>query len=210
MLNLEGRGCVVVGGGEVAARKVSGLLAAGALVTVISPVLHPDLEQLATDNAVIIRRMAFAPGMLFNLSMILVFAATDSPSVNRRIAEEARALGALVEIADLGADGDFHNMAAIHRGPVTIAVSTGGASPALSAHLRGLLEQAVGNEYGMLATWMAELRPQVRQSVHTQSDRAALWNRVLTSSILDDLRRGDTSEAHKTFDALVNEALRKG
>src|SRR5262245_36116490 len=117
MVNLEGRGCVVVGGGEVAARKVSGLLAAGALVTVISPVLHPDLEQLATDNAVIIRRIAFAPGALFDLNAVLVFAATDSPSANRRIAEEARALGALVEIVDLGAEGDFQNMASFHRGP---------------------------------------------------------------------------------------------
>src|SRR5262249_50746966 len=191
MLNLEGRACVVLGGGEVAARKVAGLLAADARVTVISPVLHPHLERLVAENAIVVRRMAYAPGALFNLDMVLLFAATDSATVNRRAAEEARALGALVEIADSGAEGDFQNMAVIQRGPITVGVSTGGASPVLAAHLRDRVEKIIGTEYAVLASWMAELRPQVRQNVHTPADRAALWNRILSSSILDVLRRGN-------------------
>src|SRR5262245_45937158 len=136
MLNLEGRGCVVVGGGEVAARKVSGLLAAGAWVHVISPALRSELERLACEHAITVRRSAYAPGSLFDLHLVLVFAATDSPPLNQRIAEEARALGALVEIVDSGADSDFQNMATIQRGPITVGISTSGASPALASHLR--------------------------------------------------------------------------
>lgn len=209
MLNLEGRGCVVVGGGAVAARKVAGLLAAGAWVRVISPLLHPDLEQLAAENAITVRRTAYAPGSLFDLHLVLVFAATDSPSLNQRIAEEARALGALVEIVNSGTDSDFQNMATIQRGPITVGISTGGASPALAAHLRVRLEKAVGEEYAVLAKWLEEARPMVRNRVPVSADRATLWHRILDSSILDDLRRGDAINARKSFESYVREALKQ-
>jgi precorrin-2 dehydrogenase/sirohydrochlorin ferrochelatase len=208
MLNLEGRGCVVVGGGEVAARKVAGLLAAGAWVRVISPALHPELEQLAAENAITVRRVAYAPGSLFDLHLVLVFAATDSPALNQRIAEEARALGALVEIVNSGAGSDFQNMATIQRGPITVGISTGGASPALAAHLRIRLEKAIGEEYAVLAKWLEEARPLVRNRISVAADRAALWYRILDSSILDELRQGDTITARKNFEAFVREALR--
>ncbi|MEO8608789.1 MAG: bifunctional precorrin-2 dehydrogenase/sirohydrochlorin ferrochelatase [Chloroflexota bacterium] len=208
MLNLEGRGCVVVGGGEVASRKVAGLLAAGAWVRVISPMLHPDLEQLAAENAITVRRMAYAPGSLFDLHLVLVFAATDSPALNQRIAEEARALGALVEVVDAGADSDFQNMATIQRGPITIGISTGGASPALASHLRVRLEKSIGEEYAVLAKWLEQARPLVRSRVPVSADRAALWHRILDSTILDELRRGDTITARKNFETFVREALK--
>lgn len=209
MLNLEGRGCVVVGGGAVAARKVAGLLTAGAWVRVISPMLHPNLEQLAAENAITVRRAAYAPGSLFDLHVVLVFAATDSPALNQRIAEEARALGALVEIVDAGADSDFQNMATIQRGPITVGISTSGASPALAAHLRLRLEKTVGEEYAVLAKWLEEARPGVRNRVPVAADRAALWHRILDSTILDDLRRGDTLAARKNFESFVREALKQ-
>lgn len=209
MLNLEGRGCVVVGGGEVAARKVAGLLAAGAWVRVISPLLHPELEQLAAENAITVRRTAYAPGSLFDLHLVLVFAATDSPALNRRIADEARALGALVEIADSGDESDFRNMATIQRGPITVGVSTGGASPALAAHLRARLEKAVGEEYVVLVKWMEEARPAVRNRIPGHIERGRLWRGILDSSILDDLRRGDTITARKNFESFVREALKQ-
>jgi precorrin-2 dehydrogenase/sirohydrochlorin ferrochelatase len=208
MLNLEGRGCVVVGGGEVAARKVAGLLAAGAWVRVISPALHPELEQLVAEKAITVRRAAYAPGSLFDLHLVLVFAATDSPPLNQRIAEEARALGALVEIVNSGADSDFQNMATIQRGPITVGISTGGASPALAAHFRVRLEKAVGEEYAVLAKWLEETRSLVRKQITVPADRAALWYRILDSSILDELRRGDAITARKNFEAFVREALR--
>lgn len=207
MLNLEGRGCVVVGGGEVAARKVAGLLAAGAWVRVISPILHPELEQLAAENAITVRRAAYAPGSLFDLHLVLVFAATDSPALNQRVADEARALGALVEIASAGDDSDFQNMAAIRRGPITLGISTGGASPALAAHLRAHLEKTVGEEYAVLAHWLAEVRPLVRQRITNQAARAQLWHHILDSAILDHLRSGDAITARKSFETLINEAL---
>jgi len=208
MLNLEGRGCVVVGGGEVAARKVIGLLAAGAWVRVISPLLHPELEQLAAENAITVRRTAYAPGSLFDLHLVLVFAATDSPALNQRIAEEARALGALVEIVDSGTDSDFQNMATIRRGPITVGISTSGASPALTVHLRARLEKAVGEEYAVLAKWLEEARPLVRNRIPKPDQRASLWHRILDSTILDDLRWGDAVTARRTFEAFIREAVK--
>jgi siroheme synthase-like protein len=207
MLNLEGRGCVVVGGGEVAARKVAGLLAAGAWVRVISPALHPELEQLAAENAITVRRTAYAPGSLFDLHLVLVFAATDSPPLNQRIAEEARALGALVEIVDSGMDSDFQNMATILRGPITVGISTGGASPAMAAHLRARLEKTVGEEYAVLAKWLEEARPVMRSRIPAPQQRASLWHRILDSTILDDLRRGDAVSARRTFETFIREAM---
>jgi siroheme synthase-like protein len=209
MLNLEGRGCVVVGGGEVAVRKVTGLLAAGAWVRVISPLLHPELEQLAAENAITVRRTAYAPGSLFDLHLVLVFAATDSPALNRRIADEARALGALVEIVDSGEESDFRNMATIQRGQITVGISTGGASPAVAAHLRARLEKTVGEEYVVLVKWLEEARPAVRNRIPAQAARVQLWYDILNSSILDDLRRGDTINARKNFESFVREALKQ-
>src|SRR4051812_15198652 len=104
-LRLEGRRCVVVGGGKIAARKVPGLLNGGALITVISPHLEPILLDLSRQKKVDWRQSAYAVGMLAELRPLLVFAATDDPGVNRAVANEAWTIGALVDIVDDGEKG---------------------------------------------------------------------------------------------------------
>jgi siroheme synthase-like protein len=210
MLRLEGRACVIVGGGAVAARKVDRLLSAGALVTIISPELHPALVALSEDRKITVQQALYAPGMLANLHPLLVFAATDDAAVNQQVADEARSLGALVnDVDEQGDDRDFMSMASVQRGEITVSVSLGGASPALVAHLQRQIDNVIGEEYATLSTWMAEARPIVQEGVKTQPERAAVWRLVIESSILDKLHNGDPEAARQLFDQIIAEAIDK-
>lgn len=200
LLDLRERRAVVVGGGRVAARKIRGLLEAGAQVTVISPTLHPDL--VALGNRIDVQQTAYAQGMLTKQRPLLAFAATDSREVNQQVADEARALGILVSVADDGAAGDFSSMATVRRGTITLAIATDGASPALAAHLREKLEAAVGEEYATLVDWLSELRPLVRTSGNPET-RRDLWRAILASRALDRLRAGDEAGARAIIDKLI-------
>jgi precorrin-2 dehydrogenase/sirohydrochlorin ferrochelatase len=207
MLDLEGRTCVIVGGGAIAARKVDRLLDAGAYVTVISPTLLPMLDFLAEDQKISVQQVAYKSGMLADLRPTLVFAATDDASVNQQVVEEARSLGILVNAAQEQGERDFMNMASVQRGEITVAISLGGASPALVAHLQHRIDSVIGPEYERLSAWMAEARPQVQAAIESQPERAALWRRVIESSILDTLRQGDETAARQLFDQIIHEAI---
>jgi precorrin-2 dehydrogenase/sirohydrochlorin ferrochelatase len=146
MLRLDGRTCVVVGGGAVAARKVRGLLMAGARVVVISPEMCPELQALADEGSIETHLETYRRGGLSPFTPLLVFAATDDPQVNRVAAEDARAVGALVNTTDDSANGDFHNVAVARRGSITITVSTGGSAPALAKQLAAKLADSLTDE----------------------------------------------------------------
>jgi precorrin-2 dehydrogenase/sirohydrochlorin ferrochelatase len=146
MLRLDGRTCVVVGGGKVAARKVRGLLDANARVVVISREFCPELQALADESRIEARVKTFECGDLAPFDPLLVFAATDDPQVNREVAEEGRSLGALVNTADDGASGDFHNAAVARRGGITVTVSTGGSAPALAKQLAERLADSLTDD----------------------------------------------------------------
>ena len=159
LIGLETRRCVVVGGGAVAARKLAGLLAAGARVTVISPELSTEVESRAADRQITVLRRAYEPGDLSGA--FLVIAATDDPPTNAAVWDEARQLGCLINAVDDPAHSNFILPAVVRRGEVNLAISTGGASPTLARRLREQLETQVGPEYGDLAGLMAELRPEI-------------------------------------------------
>lgn len=207
MLRLTGKICVIVGGGTVGARKAAGLLDTGARITIISPTLHPALGKLAEDGLVNIQRLTYTSGMLRNLSPFLVFAATNDTGINQLVDDEARSLGVLVDRVDSGVQTDFMGMSVVRRGAITIALSTGGTSPTLAAHLRERVEAAVGGEYLTLATWMANARPKVKGVVANQRQRAALWSHILGSPILDNLRQGDEENAQLLFDQFLSEYM---
>ncbi|MGH3148329.1 MAG: precorrin-2 dehydrogenase/sirohydrochlorin ferrochelatase family protein, partial [Rubrobacter sp.] len=124
-LNLSGRRCVVVGGGEVAGRKARKLLQAGAEVVVIAPEIHPDLTRAGLET----QQRAYRDGDLEGAH--LAFTATDSREVNAAVALEAGERGIPVNVADRPSDGDFARPSTLRRGRHQVAVSTGGASPAL-------------------------------------------------------------------------------
>jgi precorrin-2 dehydrogenase / sirohydrochlorin ferrochelatase len=206
LLHLQGRVCVVVGGGPVAERKVVNLLEAGAQVTVISPTLTPALMKLKSNDAIAVFSEAYGKETLSALRPFLVFAATDARDINRRIADDARALSILVDVVDSADESDFNSMAAIRRGLLTVALSTGGVSPALAKHLRARLEAAIGAEYITLLAWMADLRPVIKREIPRQQDRRALWDSILESGALDRLRNGDESGAYTIVLEIVNDS----
>lgn len=190
----SGGGVIVIGGGQVAARKVEGLLAAGANVTVISPQLAPPLEALAQQSLIQVLRRPFQPGDLAKAQ--LVIAATDDPHVNETVWQEARECGCLVNVVDDPARCTFHVPALVRRGPVIVATGTGGASPALSKHLRKKIETLVGPEYGQLAELLESLRPQVRRHVPAEK-REALWSELI-DRLLPLLQAGQIDQARQT------------
>ncbi len=140
-LDLEGRRCVVVGGGEVANRKARKLLQARAKVVVISPEVKPELAGMAAE----VRRRTYREGDLE--SAFLVFAATDAREVNAAVAREARERGIPVNVADEPSEGDFALPSTLRRGRLQVAVSTGGASPTLARRIRRELESVFGSEW---------------------------------------------------------------
>jgi precorrin-2 dehydrogenase / sirohydrochlorin ferrochelatase len=134
-LDLSGRRCVVVGGGEVANRKARKLLQARAEVVVISPTVRPELESVATE----VHRRLYESGDLEGA--YLAFAATDSREANAAVAREAGERGIPVNVADRPSEGDFAVPSVLRRGRLQIAVSTGGASPTLARGIKGELEE---------------------------------------------------------------------
>jgi precorrin-2 dehydrogenase len=189
----------VVGGGEVAARKVQGLLAAGVRVTVISPQLAPELQELAAQARISILPRPYRPGDLADVR--LVIAATGDPQVNQAVWQEAQARGCLVNVVDDPAHCTFHVPAVVRRGPVTISIGTGGASPALAKWLRRHISADIGPEYEQLAVLLAELRTRVQSSIPVEN-RQALW-RELINSLLPLLREGSQDGARQAAESIL-------
>ena len=202
MLNIAGRTCIVVGGGQVAARKVEGLLAARTRVIVISPIVTAALRESIEQERIQWIQQPYEPGLLTHYQPMLVFAATDDASINRQIAQEAKSISAFVNVVDQLDMVDFINMAVIRRPPLTIALSSDGTSPALTHHLKTVIEQAVGEEYATLADWLNDLRPQVAHT-GTQPERQQLYETLLNSDVPALLRQNQTQAARDHFQRVV-------
>ena len=174
-LELRGRRCLVVGGGGVAERRAEGLLAAGATVTVISPTLTPTLATLAAEGRIRHEPRAFEPADFDAID--LAFAATDRGEVNAALFREACARGVWVNAADDPAHCTFILPALVRRGDLTVAVSTGGTSPALARAMREELERFLTAEYAILAQIAAEARRELRAAGRVAD--AETWRRAL-------------------------------
>jgi precorrin-2 dehydrogenase/sirohydrochlorin ferrochelatase len=155
-LALEGRAAVVVGGGEVAARKVQDLLAAKANVTVIAPQLCDGIVALANEKRIVAHGRPYRTGDLAGAFVAL--AATDDEDLNARISSDAAAMNVLVNVVDRPALCTFTVPATVRRGDLTIAVATEGRCPALAGILREELEARYGREYAELVGLFGELR----------------------------------------------------
>src|SRR5262245_44632651 len=147
-LDLTHRSCVVIGGGAVAERKVAGLVEVGATVTVISPQLTERLEQWVHEGVVQHVARPYQSGDL--AGFLLAFATSGNLAVDAAVFADGRAIGVLVNSADDPVRCDFFLPAVIRRGDLAIAVSTGGASPALARAVREELQETVGEEYAAL------------------------------------------------------------
>ncbi|HEX2239703.1 MAG TPA: uroporphyrinogen-III C-methyltransferase, partial [Actinomycetota bacterium] len=193
-LELEGRACVVIGGGEVAEQKVFGLLAAAARVTVIAPEFTAALETAAERGEIELRHRAYEHGDLDGF--FLAIAATDEPATNRRIFEEANERGVLLNAVDDVANCHFALPSVVRRGDFVVAISTGGKAPALAKRLRRELSDQFGDEYGELVEILGAARMEALP--HRTVDFATWANRwqiALDQQLLDLVRRGRSAEA---------------
>jgi siroheme synthase-like protein len=161
VLQLGDRPCLVIGGGPVAERKVEALLAAGAQVTVVSPAVTPRIASWAEESRIRLIARCYRKGDL--TGHVLVFATTGEGAVSAAVAAEGRRLGVWVNAADDPEHCDFILPSVLRRGELTVAVSTGGASPALSRALREELEVYLGENYQMLIEVASEVRRELRQ-----------------------------------------------
>jgi precorrin-2 dehydrogenase/sirohydrochlorin ferrochelatase len=190
-LVLAGKSVLVVGGGRVARRKVEGLLACGAAVTVVAPEVDAALEALP---GVTVERRPYEPGEAGAPGRWrLVLTATDDRAVNPRVYDDADAAGVWVNSADDPERCTFTLPALVRRGPLLLTASTGGHSPAVSSWVRGRLEQEFGAEYETLIDLLAEERAAIQ--AEGRSTEGLAWQRALDSDMLSLIRGGRISEA---------------
>jgi|GEM_PF-200364 len=179
-LDVNGKRCVVVGGGEVALRKVEALLEHGAIVQVISPELRPELEDLVASGKIIAAKRSYAEGDL--AGAFVAIAATDDIDVNRNVAAEGEKLGILVNVIDAPSLSSFIVPSYLRRGDLTVAVSTGGKSPALAHRIKEELENTLGDDYAALLSLVGQVRSELRQGGVTLSPED--WQRALDMNAL--------------------------
>ena len=179
---MQARQTVVIGGGHVAARKVEGLVAAQAQVKVISPVLVSELQSLADSGVITFAKRSYQDGDLEGA--YLAIAATDEMSVNHAVWAEAMERGCLINVVDDPEHSTFILPAVLQRGEMSVAVSTGGGSPALARRIRERLGNIIGPEYGTLTELMAELRPELLASFLPGKARLQAALRIVDSNIL--------------------------
>jgi siroheme synthase-like protein len=175
-LDLNGRACLVVGAGSVAARKVASLVVCGADVTVVAPRVDPAISDL---TSVTIERRAYRRGEV--AAYRLVVTATDDPAVNQAVYDDAEAAGVWVNSADDPERCSFTLPAVVRRGSVLLTASTGAASPALSAWLRGRLEQEFGPELADLAATLAVYRARIHAA--GASTEGVDWASIIESEM---------------------------
>jgi uroporphyrin-III C-methyltransferase/precorrin-2 dehydrogenase/sirohydrochlorin ferrochelatase len=201
--NLKAQPCLVVGGGEVAARKARELAAAGARISVNAPhCCRAMLELLAAHADFRLHPGPFEPGLV--AGHVLVIAATSDPAVNRAAADAARAAHRLCNVVDDGAESTFIVPAVVNRSPVIVAVSSGGQAPVLARLLRQQLEQWLPSRLGRLAEWAGGWRQRIRQRVPDIASRRALWERLLAGPAAAAVLSGDEGRADAHARALLD------
>jgi precorrin-2 dehydrogenase/sirohydrochlorin ferrochelatase len=187
-LDLTGRPVLVVGGGRVASRKVAGLLAAGAVVSVVSP---RAVAEIVDDPDVRWYNREYQRGEV--ASYRLAIAATDDPQVNALVAVDGERSGVFVNSADDPANCSFTLPAVARSGDVQVAVSTNGRSPALARWLRRRFERELTSGYDKLLDLLAEVRVEARQALGTSEVRG--WDAALDDGLLDLVRTGQIETA---------------
>ena len=177
-LKLKGRRCVVVGGGAMGLEKTEGLLACGGDVTVISPDAGPELEALAAEGSITWEAREYAgPADLEGVFMVI--ACTDDTDINIGIYDDAERRAMLVNIVDVPPLCNFILPAIVRTGPLAIAISTAGASPALAKRMKREISELFGEEYATLAIMLNETRGWAKGTLPTYQDRKAFFEEIV-------------------------------
>jgi precorrin-2 dehydrogenase / sirohydrochlorin ferrochelatase len=190
-LRLTGRRCVVVGGGEIGLEKVEGLLACDGRVVLIAPEAEPELAELAGEGSIEWLRRDYETGDLEGT--FIAIAATDDTDTNIRIYEDAEARAMLVNVVDVPPLCNFILPAIVRTGPLAIAISTAGASPALAKRIKAQIAEAYGEPYARLAVLLNEVRGWAKGTLPTYQDRKAFFEGIVNGAPdpIELLREGD-------------------
>ena len=202
---IEDKPCLVVGGGGVGERKVQDLLAAGAKVSVVSQTLSPALAAQALKGEIVYLSEDFVDNQVEG--MALVMAATDDPEGNARVSAAAQARGIWVNVADAPEYCTFIVPAMVRRGDLTLAISTGGASPALARQLREELQQHFGPEYGPYLDLLQRLRAEVLAVRRGHPDNGPLFHRLVHSPLREAVAQGDRARVLKLLHEVLGSVI---
>lgn len=202
--NLKDQLCLVVGGGEVAARKASLLLQAGAKLRVVAPELCLNMQTLADKKMIEYHQRSYSADDLFGAS--LVIAATSSIDVNLSVSEQARQIGLPVNVVDKPSLSSFIFPAIIDRSPLIIGISSGGRAPVLVRLLRQKLESTIPAGYGRLAELVGKFRDRVKHKFNSVNERRGFWERVLEGPVTEMMLAGKDELAESLLDEMVESA----
>jgi siroheme synthase-like protein len=200
LLRLDGRRCLVVGGGRVASRKVDGLLACGAAVTVVAPALDADLQARVDAGEVAVESRPYRSGEVAGYRLVVT--ATGRPEVDGEVFRDAEAAGVWVNAADDPEHCTVVLPAVSRRGPIVAAFSTSGQSPALATWLRRRYDAELGPEHEALLELLAERRRALQ--AEGRSTEGIDWQKALDSGMLDLVREGNLAEAKERLEACLS------
>jgi len=206
-INLKGKQCLVVGGGHVATRKVRSLLRSNAIVTVIAPKISETLQNIAEHNKLTILKREYESTDI--VRAFIVIAATNDNHINQEIAKQANDINILVNVADNPDLGSFIFPSVVDRSPVTIAVSTGGASPVFARQLRIRLDTIIPKSSGLLASITEEYRPKVKQIFAEQTQRKEFWETALNGVFAELVYAGNEKQAREWLDQQLHKRQSK-
>jgi len=199
-LNVKGKLCLVVGGGEVAARKAGVLLDAGAKVRVVAPQIKGSLLAQQGVESIVARFDA-----LHLEGIALVIAATDDRSINQQVSEQAHARNIPVNVVDDPELCSFIMPAILDRSPLMVAFSSGGASPVLTRMMRGMLESMIPQNYSRLAAFAERFRQQVKQRVTNPAKRRIFWENALEGVVAEKVLTGDENSAEAMLQKMLED-----
>jgi siroheme synthase-like protein len=200
-LRLSGRRCVVIGGGEVGLEKVEGLLACDGDVTLVAPEAHPQLAQLALEGSIGWEQREYRTGDLDGA--LIAIAATDDTDLNIRVFEDAEERAMLVNVVDVPPLCNFILPAIVRTGPLAVAISTAGASPALAKRMKREIGELFGEPYALLAILLNDARGWAKATLPTYQDRKQFFESIVNGDPdpIELLRAGDVEAVRELIEA---------
>lgn len=195
-LKIAGKQCVIIGGGKVAERKCSALLRAGARVTVISPGITRTLQRYRGKKFLKHVSRHYRKGDIRSAFAVIV--ATDSEATNRQVVTDAAGAGVLLNVVDNPSLCTFIAPSIMTRGPLTIAISTGGVSPAMARTIKRELERMYGTEFSGYLRFVKEIRGRAMREISDKGERERFLKGLASEEMIGLLRRQGFREARKT------------
>ncbi len=205
-LNLKGKCCLVVGGGRVAERKIRALLECGAQILCLGDAFTTPITKLAKKGRIktVLRKLDHAHTFLPYLeSVFLVIAATSSPGLNARIYKDCQKRNILINAVDDLKHSNFITPSVLKRGHLSIAISTGGASPAFAKSLRHKLETSLGPEYGAFLDFMARKRKKIMSLVKGEDKRKKVFQELASSRLPNLFKKGNAQAIRKRYESIL-------